>query len=63
MQQVPRALGQFDRDQPIVVICHHGVRSLEVARYLEQQGFSRVINLTGGVAAWASDLDPAMPTY
>lgn len=65
MGQIPGALSALDRsrDRDIVVICHHGIRSFQVARFLERQGFSRVINLEGGVAAWARDLDPAMPTY
>lgn len=63
MRQVPASLGQLDRERPTVVICHHGIRSQQVARFLDQQGFQRVINLRGGVAAWASDVDPEMPTY
>ena len=51
------------REQDLVVICHHGARSFQVGLFLEQQGFSNVINLQGGVAAWARDVDPAMPTY
>jgi rhodanese-related sulfurtransferase len=63
MQRIPQSLGQLDRQRPIVCVCHHGIRSFQVARFLEYQGFSRVINLEGGVAAWARDLDPAMATY
>jgi len=63
MQRIPQALGELDRERPIVCICHHGIRSFQVARFLEHQGFSRVINLEGGVAAWARDVDPAMATY
>jgi len=54
----------LDPDREIIVICHHGIRSFSVARYLERElGFSNVVNLTGGVAAWARDVDPEMPTY
>jgi rhodanese-related sulfurtransferase len=63
MQQIPRAVADLDPERPIVCICHHGIRSFQVARYLEHQGFGRVINLEGGVAAWARDVDPAMATY
>jgi rhodanese-related sulfurtransferase len=63
MQQIARALAQLDRGRPVVCICHHGIRSFQVARFLEHQGFDRVINLEGGVAAWARDVDPAMATY
>jgi rhodanese-related sulfurtransferase len=63
MQQIPSAAAQLDPDRETVVICHHGIRSYQVARYLEQRGFSRVINLVGGVAAWARDQDPTMAVY
>ncbi|MEA3278110.1 MAG: rhodanese-like domain-containing protein [Pseudomonadota bacterium] len=63
MRQIPGACDQLDREQEIVVICHHGIRSQQVALYLEHKGFSQVINLQGGVAGWARDVDPAMPTY
>lgn len=54
---------ELDRAQPVVCICHHGNRSAYAAMFLAQQGFDDVYNLTGGVAAWARDVDPAMPTY
>ncbi|MDP1928685.1 MAG: hypothetical protein Q8K62_09275 [Thiobacillus sp.] len=44
-------------------MCHHGVRSYHAARYLETVGFDNVINLSGGVAAWADEVDPSMPRY
>ncbi|HUW38177.1 MAG TPA: rhodanese-like domain-containing protein [Rhodocyclaceae bacterium] len=55
--------GEQGREREIVVICHHGARSFQVAMFLEQQGFSNLYNLYGGVAAWAQQVDPAMPTY
>jgi len=63
MMQVPDALATLDRETPIVVVCHHGVRSLQVANFLVQSGFEKVINLSGGIDAWARDLDPGMATY
>ena len=63
MNQIPGSLGRLDRGREIVCICHHGIRSYQVARFLEHQGFARVVNLEGGVAAWARDVDPTMPTY
>lgn len=65
MRQIPLAVEaeELDPDQEIVVICHHGIRSRQVAYYLEQQGFDKVINLEGGVEAWAEEIDPAMPRY
>ncbi|WP_018873747.1 rhodanese-like domain-containing protein [Thioalkalivibrio sp. ALJ16] len=63
MGQIPSASGELDPAAETVVICHHGVRSQQVAWFLERSGFSNVINLTGGIDAWARDVDPAMPTY
>ncbi|MGM0677499.1 MAG: rhodanese-like domain-containing protein [Pseudomonadota bacterium] len=53
----------LDPDEEVVLICHHGIRSLQVAHYLEHQGFTRVINLEGGIDAWARQVDPTLPTY
>ena len=63
MNTIPSRLGELDTEQPIVCICHHGVRSMNVGLFLEGNGFSRVANLTGGVDAWASQVDNTMPTY
>ena len=63
MHTVPQHLAQLDPAAPIVCICHHGARSLQVAAFLERNGFADVGNLTGGVHAWALQVDPAMPTY
>jgi len=63
MGQLQQQLGQLDPDQEIVVICHHGIRSRQVAMFLEYQGFSQVINLAGGLDAWAREVDLKMATY
>lgn len=63
MSQLVARLGELDPQAPTVVICHHGVRSQRVAAYLEHHGFSDVMNLAGGVDAWARSVDPAMPLY
>jgi len=63
MGQVPNRLDELDREQPIVVVCHHGVRSQRVAMFLEHSGFENVYNLRGGVDAWAKEIDPAFPAY
>ncbi len=47
----------------LVVMCHSGQRSLMVARFLQQNGFGRVFNLTGGIDAWAREVDPDVPLY
>lgn len=63
MSRIVASLSDLDRQRETVVICHHGIRSQQVAHYLSHQGFTGIINLQGGVAAWARDVDPAMPTY
>jgi rhodanese-related sulfurtransferase len=63
MQTVTSRFQELDPDAVIVCICHHGGRSMQVASYLERSGFTQVINLTGGVHAWAQQVDNAMPTY
>lgn len=63
MRQIGEHMQTLNNDDEIVVICHHGIRSRVVCRFLESEGFSNVINLSGGVDAWAKDVDPQMPTY
>ena len=63
MRQIPMAAEDLDPEKETVVICHHGIRSRQVGFYLEQQGFKNVINLEGGVEAWAQDVDPTMNQY
>jgi rhodanese-related sulfurtransferase len=63
MNTVPARQEELDPETPVVCICHHGTRSMQVAAFLERSGFTEVSNLTGGVHAWAQQVDPAMPTY
>ena len=63
MRTLPTRLNELDATADIVVICHHGVRSLQVGAFLERQGFSAIYNLAGGVDAWANDVEPAMDKY
>jgi len=63
MQEIPSRLQELPADADIVVICHHGMRSLQVAQFLKQSGIERVFNLSGGIAAWAAQVDPDMPQY
>jgi rhodanese-related sulfurtransferase len=65
MQQIPLAVEQasLEPTRETVVICHHGIRSRQVAYYLEHLGFTNLINLEGGVEAWAQDVDPTMERY
>jgi len=63
MRQVLESAGSLDPKTETVVICHHGIRSYQVAKVLERQGFGAVYNLTGGVEAWAREVDATMRTY
>jgi rhodanese-related sulfurtransferase len=63
MGQVPDRLGELDPEQTMVVMCHHGNRSRQVAIFMMQKGFSRVINLAGGIDAWSAEVDPTIPRY
>lgn len=63
MREVPQRIAELDAQAETVVICHHGGRSMQVAQFLERQGFPRVFNLAGGVDAWARSVDPEMPVY
>lgn len=63
MGMVPSRQQEIDPERDVVCICHHGVRSMQVAMFLERAGCEKVINLVGGVEAWARDVDPSMPVY
>ena len=63
MREIPAAMETLDPEQEIIVVCHHGIRSRQVALFLEHHGFSNVVNLRGGLDAWARDTDPGLPTY
>jgi rhodanese-related sulfurtransferase len=64
MGEVPaRAYNELDPDQRIVVICHHGQRSLNVANWLRNQGFEQAQSLRGGIDVWAREIDPALGRY
>jgi rhodanese-related sulfurtransferase len=63
MGEIASRAPELDSAKEVVVICHHGGRSMQVAMFLEKQGFSEVTNLAGGVDAWARTVDPGMPVY
>ncbi len=63
MREVPARLAEIDEDSEVVAICHHGGRSMQVAVFLEKQGFKRVHNLKGGIDAWSRTVDPSVPIY
>ena len=63
MNQLPARLSALDPTQPIVCICHHGVRSAQVVAFLDRQGFESVYNLAGGIDAWSTRVDANVPRY
>lgn len=63
MNAIPARLGELDPERETVVICHHGMRSASIAGYLVSRDFQKVINLRGGVEAWAVQAEPGMPRY
>ena len=63
MREVPARLAEIDQGKPVVAICHHGGRSMQVALFLEKAGYSNVHNLVGGVDAWSRTVDPEVPLY
>lgn len=63
MREIPARLTDIPSDRTIVCLCHHGMRSAQVAVFLERQGYADVCNLTGGIDAWSRDVDSSVPTY
>jgi rhodanese-related sulfurtransferase len=63
MNEVPARLAELDAMQPVVCICHHGMRSAQVVAFLERRGFDAVYNLTGGIDAWSRQVDADVPRY
>ncbi len=63
MGDIPGRLHQIDPEKEIVVVCHHGIRSANVAQFLAQRDFARVLNLAGGIDAWSVTVDPSVPRY
>ena len=64
MGDVPsRAHQELDPEEPIVVVCHHGVRSLSVTNWLRQQGFDKAQSMRGGIDRWAKTVDLKVPVY
>ena len=63
MGELPARLDELDPMRPTACLCHHGMRSLRVAGFLQQRGFDSVANITGGIDAWTRERDPAVPMY
>jgi rhodanese-related sulfurtransferase len=64
MGDVPgRAHQELDPDERLVVICHHGMRSMNVTVWLRNQGFEQAQSLRGGIDAWSAEVDPTVSRY
>ena len=64
MGDIPARFNQeLDPDDHIVVVCHHGVRSMNVTAWLRQQGFEKVQSLRGGIDRWSREIDSSVPLY
>ncbi len=63
MRQIPEHLATLPRDRHLLIHCHHGGRSLRVTEFLRANGFSKVSNVAGGIAAWADRIEPGMARY
>lgn len=55
--------GELPRDTPILVLCHHGGRSMQATQWLRRNGYDKVSNVAGGIDAWSREIDPAVPRY
>lgn len=63
MNMLPLRQNELSDEHPIVVYCHHGMRSLYSAMYLAEAGFESLYNLQGGIDAWSQQVDPNTPRY
>ncbi len=63
MGQVRARLDEIEPQQDVVIICHYGIRSQQIAYYLQSAGYENLYNLRGGISAWSHEIDPSVPTY
>jgi len=64
MREVPNALPELEgEEKPIVVFCHHGMRSLQVVAWLREHGVENCLSMAGGIDRWSLEIDPAVPRY
>lgn len=64
MGDVPaRAHQELDPEEHLVVLCHHGMRSMNVTVWLRNQGFEQAQSMRGGIDAWSAEVDPNVPRY
>lgn len=63
MAVIPPRLHELSPDQPLACLCHHGIRSMQVASFLRTRGFSHLANIAGGINAWSAEVDGTVPRY
>ena len=63
MYEIPARLGELDPQRPVACLCHHGMRSMQVAMFLARNGFDEAVNIAGGIDAWSQENDPTVPRY
>ena len=63
MGDVPKRVSELDSSRPTAVLCRSGTRSRNVAEFLAEQGFSQLINITGGIIAWSQEVDNSLEQY
>lgn len=63
MNMISLRQNELPDDKPIVIYCHHGMRSMQVGLYLQNTGFENLYNLKGGIDAWSREVDSNIPTY
>ncbi len=63
LSELPGQLERLDPHRPVLVLCHHGIRSAMAGQFLERNGFEMVLNLEGGIDAWSLEVDPDLPRY
>ena len=61
--EFPERAATLDRKRPVYVYCHHGGRSLRATQWLRAQGYADAVNVAGGIAQWAAQIDPSLPQY
>jgi Rhodanese-related sulfurtransferase len=63
MSRLPEWAATLDPSQEYILYCHHGIRSMHACAYLQSRGFTRLVNLIGGIDAWSREVDPSVPLY
>ena len=63
MSRAAEWIDRLPKEQPLVVFCHHGIRSMHVAIALNDRGYRNVTNMTGGIDLWSTQVDPGVPRY